>query len=155
MNDSIQSQEDQPSRRGRPPRAETITEQSARTSSGTRSPRVPFQSGGKLNVPADLIEKGYRYYWGVDRDGQLDQLQSAWYEFVERDGKRVTANAGKGNVHYLMRIEEQYYKEDMEAQQRTVARLEQQHAEIKQGEYSPAYGRSGEGTALHRERDLI
>lgn len=155
--DNTPDLQEEPSRRGRKPRAEHLhesTEQSPSPERG-RSPRVPFQSGGKLNVPAYLIEKGYRYYWGVDRDGQLDQLRAAWYEFVlDPNGQKVTANAGKGNVHYLMRIEEKYFNEDMEAQQRMIADLEADSAKIGHGEYSPNDGRSGVGSALRRERDI-
>lgn len=147
--------EDSPKRRGRPPRAETVTEAAAHDpETRVRSPRVPFQSGGKLSVPEHLIEKGYRYYWGIDRDGVIEQLQAAWYEFVYDNGKKVIANAGRGNAHYLMRVEDQYFNEDIAAQQRKIDELEMQDVKIGQGEYSPHIGRSGQGSAISMDRDL-
>ncbi len=154
MENIIESNE--PSRRGRPPRAETVQEMNAKDAvTQTRSPRVRFQADGKMSVPAHLLDPNYRYYWPTDKPGELEQMQLAWYEFVEVNGKRVTVPAGNGYTHYLMRIEKQYFDEDMQAQQRELDERERVDIQIKQGEYSPNHGRSGEGVAIRRERDII
>jgi len=143
----------------RSPRKETLPEQVKRepeVQGQKRNPRVPFQSGGKLSVPPGLIPAGYRGYWGVDRDGQIDQLQAAWYEFVtDSAGNKITANAGKGNAHYLMMIKSEYYEEDMKTQQDAITELEKASSRVAKGEYTDGTGgKSGEGTSLHRNREM-
>lgn len=153
MNDLVDSNE--PSRRGRPPRAETVQEMSSRDPvTQQRSPRVRFQSDGKMNVPAHLLDDNYRYYWPTDKPGELEQMQAAWYEFVEVNGKHVTVPAGNGLTHHLMRIEKKFFEEDMQAQQAELDERERNDLQIRQGEYSPNDGRNGVGSSIRKERDI-
>jgi hypothetical protein len=84
-----------------------------------RPPRVPMGSGNKLSAP---LREGYKRYWaitGPDHPGKLEQMKAAWWEIVAReDGTDWTVAAGKGNTHVLMEIPQQYYDEDMTAQQK-------------------------------------
>jgi hypothetical protein len=46
-------------------------------------------------------------------------MKDAWWEIVEReDGTDWTVAAGKGNMHVLMETPQEYYDEDMAAQQK-------------------------------------
>ena len=86
-----------------------------------RPARVPMGSGHKLKVPDSLKKEGYQYYWAVtgpDHAGQIAQMEAAWCEFAkDSEGNKVEQQAGKGNTHILMCIPQQYYNEDMAAQQ--------------------------------------
>ena len=101
---------------GPKPRNPERTERNA-----ARPKRVPMGSGNKLSVPDSLMKEGYQHYWaitGPDHPGKLQQMERAYWEFVlDGDGNKVEQPAGKGNMHVLMRIEKQYYDEDIAAQQ--------------------------------------
>ena len=89
-----------------------------RAHSAKRPARIPMGSVSKLSVPDHLKEDGYFYYWAVDRKGAIEQMEQAWYEKVtDERGDLVTVAAGNGETHYLMRIEQRYYDEDMARQQ--------------------------------------
>ena len=96
---------------GRPPKDPTINK--------ARPPRVPMSAGNKLRAPA---REGYQRYWtitGPDHPGVLEEMQAAWWEFVlDDDGEQITRPAGRGNTHVLMQIQQEYYDEDIAAQQR-------------------------------------
>jgi len=121
-----------------------------------RNPRVRAGRGGKLTVPQRLIEKGYRYYWGIDRPGEIEQLIEAGYEYVNDNGQKFSVHAGAGNKHYLLRIPQEYYDEDQAAYLAELQETTYQQARIGSGEYAPTgRGIEGEGVAIKRERDLI
>ena len=87
----------------------------------SRPARVPMGSGHKLKVPDSIKQEGYQYYWaitGPDHAGKLAQMQAAWWEFAkDGEGEKIEQQAGKGNTHVLMCIPQEYYDEDMAAQQ--------------------------------------
>ena len=106
----------------------------------SRPAQVPIGQGQKLKIAQRFVEKGYHYHWFLDRQGELEAAQAAWYEFVKDEkGEKVTVPAGKGDTHYLMRIDQQYYDEDMAKQQDMVTETTRRRIEVNRnaGEYSP------------------
>ena len=97
---------------GRPARGDTAQENSKRPE------RIPMSAGNKLRAPK---REGYQRYWaitGPDHPGKLEEMKAAWWDFVlDDDGQKLERPAGKGNTHVLMEIKEEYYREDMAAQQ--------------------------------------
>lgn len=116
-----------------------------------RPARVPFSGGNKLHVPDSLKEEGYFYYWAVDTNGIIEQLEAAYYEMVKDSrGNNVTVSAGGGNTHYLMRIEQKYYDEDFARQQkRNLDSTTMQAQTLGEDEYVPM------GNKNVVERELI
>lgn len=116
-----------------------------------RPARVPLSAGNKLNVPESLKEEGYHYYWAVDRKGMIEQLEAAWYEKVKDErNDYITVPAGAGETHYLMRIEQQYYDEDMAKQQQlNIDATAKQAQELGDSEYVP------KGHTRTVEREII
>jgi hypothetical protein len=133
----------------------TTTASETSTPTRERAPRVSFSSGNKLAIPPSLIEDGYYYYWGLDEDGQLESLEAAYYDYVYEKGKKVTRPAGGGYTHYLMRIREEYKKEDFAMEQEEIDRKTQAQISVKKGQYSPhSNGKEGEGEFVKRERSI-
>ena len=118
---------------------------------GSRPARIPLSAGNKLNVPESLKEEDYHYYWAIDRKGMIEQLESAWYEKVQDErGQNVTVPAGNGETHYLMRIEQSYYEEDMARQQsQNLNTTNSQAQKLGEDEYVPM------GRQAVTERELI
>lgn len=116
-----------------------------------RPARIPMTGGNKLHVPEAIKEEGYHYYWAVDRKGMIEQLEAAWYEKVKDErGEAVTAPAGHGETHYLMRIELAYYEEDMAKQQlQNLNTTNSQAQKLGEEEYVPM------GREKVTERELI
>jgi len=117
-----------------------------------RADRIKLGQGTRLEIPACYKKKGFHYHWFIDRPGELEGAQAAWYEFLKDDnGNKITSPAGKGETHYAMYIDEETYKKDMFAQQAMVTAATQRNIEVKkdQGEYSP------EGNANAITRDII
>lgn len=104
-----------------------------------RPKRVPLSAGNKLHVPESLREEGYFYYWAVDQKGTIAQMEAAWYEKVKDDrNEPVTVPAGNGDTHYLMRIDQKTYDEDMKTQQqRNIDATQKQAQKLGEEEYVP------------------
>lgn len=104
-----------------------------------RPDRIPLSSGNKLFVPAHIKKEGYQYYWEVDHPGRIEQLESAWWEKVRLDnGEFMTVPAGNGKTHYLMHIEQKYYDEDIDRQQkRNIDASARQAQTLGDSEYVP------------------
>lgn len=117
-----------------------------------RAPRVPMSAGGKLAVPESQKEEGYQYYWAINRPGELEKFKAAWWEHVtDERGNQVTTPAGKGDTHYLMRIKQEYYDEDIAKQQDRVNDAMVESAKVKKenDEYIP------EGRESVLTRDVV
>lgn len=119
--------------------------------SGKRPPRIPMSAGNKLQAQQ---REGYQRYWaitGPDHPGKLEQMRAAWWEFVlDEDGQKIEQPAGKGNMHVLMEIEQQYYDEDMAAQQKRNLDATQNNIQtLGEDEYVPM------GQKSVMERDII
>ena len=108
-------------------------------SNKNRPKRVPLSAGNKLHVPESLRKEGYFYYWAIDQKGTIAQMEAAWYEKVKDDrGDPVTVPAGNGDTHYLMRIDQKTYDEDMKAQQqRNIDATQKQAQKLGEEEYVP------------------
>lgn len=104
-----------------------------------RPARIPLSAGNKLHVPNEIKEEGYHYYWAIDRKGMIEQMEAAWYEKVtDERNTPITIPAGNGETHYLMRIEQQYYDEDMERQQKqNIETTAKQAQKLGEDEYVP------------------
>lgn len=94
-----------------------------------RKKRVPI-AGNRDILTVHNKEDGFVYRWVNDTDGRISKFKAAGYEQVDaRDievgeqdvkqasqlGATVTKGVGKGTNAVLMRIEEEYYKEDQAA----------------------------------------
>ena len=128
---------------GRPPRGDKVKENSQRPA------RVSMTAGNKLKAPK---REGYQRYWsitGPDHPGKLEQMQAAWWEIVKReDGTDWTIPAGKGSTHVLMEIKQEYYEEDMAAQQaRNIDATQKNIQTLGQDEYVPM----GQKNVVERE----
>ena len=84
-----------------------------------RPARIPMSAGNKLYVPDSIKKEGFQYYWAIDRKGMIEQMEAAWYEKVlDERGDPITVPAGSGEMHYLMCVQQEYYNEDIAAQQK-------------------------------------
>ena len=114
-----------------------------------RPARVPMSSGNRLQAPE---REGYQRYWaleGPSNPGRLAQMQAAYWEFVlGEDGEKMTIPAGNGDVHYLMEIEQEYYDQDIAAQQaRNIDTTAKQAQTLGEDEYVPM----GKKSVVERE----
>ncbi len=128
---------------GRPPRGDKAH------ANKERPARVPMSSGNVLYAPK---REGYQRYWaitGPDHPGKVERMQGAWWDFVQDgDGKKIEVAAGKGNMHVLMEIEQQYYDEDMaRQQQRNIDATQQNVQALGDSEYVPM----GQNKVVERE----
>lgn len=116
-----------------------------------RPARIPMTGGNKLHVPDAIKEEGFHYYWAVDRKGMIEQMEAAYYEKVKDErGEDFTVAAGNGETHYLMRIEQSYYEEDMARQQsQNLNTTNSQAQKLGEDEYVPM------GREQVTERELI
>lgn len=103
-----------------------------------------------LNVTGQ--EEGYHYCW-VNED-KVPRYEQAWYEFVSHDvkvgdrqintatqlGGKVSLAVGNNLTAYLMRVPQEYYDEDMAAQQ---AEVDAKESSMKASLNSGADGRYG------------
>jgi hypothetical protein len=92
----------------------------------------------RLTVKAADKDPNFTYRWINDKDSRLADAQQAGYEFVTDDIKagdpraaeasqmdsRVSKPAGGGLTTYLMRIPNDYYKEDQKAKADTIDEME-------------------------------
>lgn len=66
---------------------------------------------------------GFHLYWFNDTPGRIGRALAAGYEHVQEVGKNVSRNVGRGEgsqnglTAFLMKIPQEWYDEDMEAQQ--------------------------------------
>lgn len=121
------------------------------TPSDAERKRIPFD-GPTLRLVVPEIP-GYVLYWFLDSPGRIERAQQASYEFVDRDevkvnnrelgssvltdgntdmGTRVSTVAGGRDVNargeatrlYLMKIKEEWWREDQEAKLGPGSRLD-------------------------------
>lgn len=121
-------------RRGRPPKD---TADDAR-------PRVRRKPFGSMEQKLAYEQRpGYHRHWFNDVGGRIMRAQEAGYEHVrDRDGKEVkkvvgVAEGGGPLWSFLMEIPEEWYQEDMRAQQDEVDAKE---ASIKRGQFEQKEG---------------
>lgn len=100
---------------------------------GRPKKRIPV-SGHRDVLTVEGKQEGYVYRWVNDVDSRITRFQAAGYELVEADvqvgartvdnpgkfGSVVSKNVGRGVTAYLMRIPEEFYKEDQAAKLKEV-----------------------------------
>ena len=108
-----------------------------------------MSAGNKLHVPDAIKKEGYQYYWAIDRKGMIEQMEAAWYEKVlDGRGDAITVPAGTGETHYLMCVQQEYYDEDIAAQQKqNIDATAKQAQALGEDEYVPM----GRKTVAERE----
>lgn len=106
--------------------------------------RRPF--GAQVQKLAYEARKGFHRHWFNDEPGRLEQAVAAGYTHVEdREGKKVSRpvgvnTAGGPQIGYLMEIPQEWYDEDMAAQQKRVDEVDDS---IKRGAVSGSPGVDG------------
>jgi hypothetical protein len=142
-----------PPRRGRPPMLRTepiVSAPEVQADAGPRkSARKPF---GAMTLKLAYPErKGFHRHWFNETTGRIQRAQEAGYEHVIANGKPMqkvvgTAEGGGPLNAFLMEIPQEWYDEDMAAQQREI---DDKEKAIKRGElegqdgdnrYVPAQG---------------
>ena len=124
---------------GRPPKYETVAavaEPSAVTiQAPVRPARKPF--GAMQQKLAYAQRENYHRHWFNDTGDRIHRATEAGYDHVkDNDGKNVsyvvgTTDGGQPLRAFLMEIPEEWYQEDMAAQQREIDAKE---ASIKSGQ---------------------
>jgi hypothetical protein len=133
-----------PPRRGRPPMLRTEPVNAApeiQADTGPRhKPRKPF---GAMTLKLAYPDRpGFHRHWFNDTTGRIQRAQEAGYEHVIADGKPMqkvvgTAEGGGPLVGFLMEIPEEWFREDMAAQQREI---DDKEKAIKRGELESQEG---------------
>jgi hypothetical protein len=125
---------------GRPPNPRPA-EQQPQEQARPRPARKPFGAlDQKLAYPDRL---GYHRHWFNDVAGRVARAQEGGYEHVkDREGKNVTrivgtAEGGGALNAFLMEIPEEWYQEDMAAQQ---SEIDAKEAIIKRGNFESKEG---------------
>jgi hypothetical protein len=105
---------------------------------GTRVKRTPVGSRNVLTVSGK--EPGYVYRIVNDTGDRIAQFLDAGYELVDAsavrvgdkrvnnatpEGTKAQVSVGKGEKAFVMRIKEEFHKEDQEAKQAHVNKLEE------------------------------
>lgn len=110
-----------------------------------RQLRRPF--GARDQKLAYPVRPGYHRHWFNDDPGRIDRAAEAGYEHVKdgQSGKNVstvvgTARGGGSLVAFLMEIPEEWYREDMAANEALVL---DRKREIEQGQFSKPSGNDG------------
>ena len=115
----------------------------------SKSTRTPLGKRNKLSF--DNLEEGYVYRVINDVDSRLEQAVEGGYEFVTGKGKlgdsraaegtaidsRVSKPVGNGVTGYLMRIRDEFYKEDQAAK---AARIDETEKSMKPDTSAGQYG---------------
>ncbi len=110
----------------------------AASTSVQRVKRTPISGRNILTVTGK--EPGYSYRIVNDAGDRIQQFLDAGYELVDAtavqvgdrrvnaatpEGSKAQVSVGKGDKAFVMRIKEEYYKEDQLAKQEHVNQLEQ------------------------------
>jgi len=105
---------------------------------GTRVKRTPVGQRNVLTVSGK--EEGYVYRVVNDAADRVQQFLDAGYELVDAnsirvgdkrvntaspEGTKAQVSVGKGDKAFVMRIKDEYFKEDQAAKQAEIDRLEQ------------------------------
>ena len=106
-----------------------------------RPTRIPLGQGSKLSLAENYAtDKTKHYHLFLDKPGELEGAEKAWYDFVKDDsGNKVKIPAGNGLTHYLMSIPKKLYEEDMASQQTLVTETTKRNVRVNHaaGNYSP------------------
>lgn len=111
----------------------------------SKKQRIPLGSRNRLTFTN--LEDGYKYRVINDQDDRIARALDAGYEFVESDeklgdtrvaegtvqGANVAKPVGNGVTGYLMRIPEDWYKEDQKVKMKKIDELEKSMQPDKSG----------------------
>jgi hypothetical protein len=101
--------------------------------------RVPISTRNILTIKGQ--EPGYHYRIVNDEPGRIEDLSERGYEIVTdksvtigdkrvsnptQEGSPKKVHVGGGKYAFVMRIKDEFYKEDQDAKQRQVDEIEQQ-----------------------------
>lgn len=104
-----------------------------------RPTRTPI-NGSRSRLGVRGKEPGFHYRIVNDAPGRIQEFIEAGYEIVQdtsvsvgdkrianptQEGTPVKVHVGSGNNAYLMRIKDEWYKEDQDSKQQLVDELEQ------------------------------
>lgn len=99
------------------------------------------KEGLHLFIPPELKEKGYEYYWEVNKPAQVNlRLSMQWDIVKDKEGKNVTTlpKHSRDDSMILMRIEEELYQEDYQKdQKRCILESNEKMQKLGDGEYVP------------------
>lgn len=132
-----------------------MTRRSTTRGEEPRRERVPM-GVPRAKLTVQNKEPGYAYRWINDAPGRIAQAQQAGYEFVT-DGQTTTGDTGESNTDlgtqvsaivgthedgstmraYLMRIPEQYYREDQAMKQSEIDKIDES---VRQGAIGKEHG---------------
>jgi hypothetical protein len=104
-----------------------------------RPRRIPMGRMQRMSVPEYLLDRErFHYAMMVDRPGNLESAEAAYYEYVLDDsGSKISRNSGQGETSYLMRLPIEYYKEDQLAKRRQNNATVRKEAELEKDQYVP------------------
>lgn len=150
----MNSETNQPKKRGRPARGESRAETG-------RPKRIPI-SGSRLrmNVPEEVKDPNFFYYWFNDVNNDIYRAKQAGYVHVlqsevgnsigekdvdsaQSESSVVSMRVGQGVTAYLMKQPMEYRKEDMDAYH---AEIDKSEAALKQKLNSGQDGQYGKVT---------
>jgi len=104
------------------------------------------------------MDKDYVYFWEIDYLGKCERRERAWWEYVYRNGVKVSTPSGDGYTLYLMKLHKDYDAEDKELERQKTRDIELSHTRVKKGEYAGHEVGGGDNAMkreLSRERDLM
>jgi hypothetical protein len=104
-----------------------------------RTERKPLHSQGPQSIATGALEPGFQYRFVNDIGSRIENFKAAGYEFVEDDtlavgdsrvsdpsavGSAKVVTSNDGTKSYLMRIKDEWYKEDQQVKQKRIDELE-------------------------------
>lgn len=120
--------------------------------SSGRPERISLHNMLRLEIPANLMEKGFYHRWFQGKDNRVDLAKAAYYEHVlDEQGNNYTRQRGP-YIMYAMRLPQKYRDEDLRLKKERVARTLEEEALIGPNEYAPDpdTGRAEGGTSAVR-----
>ena len=102
----------------------------------TRQNRVPMSQGANLFIPEHLKESGFYYRFAQDKDGRLDKMMQAGYEFVMSDGERYSVASGANRL-YAMKLPQEYRDDDLKLKDKAAKATIVNEQKMSEGEYLP------------------
>lgn len=118
----------------------------------TRTERMPKRipvSGNRDVLTVDGKEEGFEYRWVLSLEGRIEKFKKGGWEVVTHEvsvgdaraatpsalGTPVEAISGGDRKLILMRIPEQYYKEDQDAKEAGIRAIEESMGKNVDGSY--------------------
>lgn len=130
--------------------------------------RTPIGQRGKLTVPEHLKERGYQYRFFNDDEGRIESAIDAGWAIVEAKaqvgdpnvgqatqfGSAISKPVGGGKRAILMRIREDWFKEDQSAKEARIKENTKALLLDQNGNAPDPNTVYGEGIRLKQEREM-